>query len=80
MPETGRKHQIRAHLAAIGFPLAGDVLYGGPALGALARHFLHAAELAFTHPITTERIALTAPLPADLEDAIRTARAGRPAR
>ena len=47
---TGVLHQIRAHLAFIGHPLAGDALYGGPPLPGLARHFLHAARLAFTHP------------------------------
>lgn len=47
---TGVLHQIRAHLAFIGHPLAGDTLYGGPPLPGLERHFLHAARLAFTHP------------------------------
>jgi len=47
---TGVLHQIRAHLAFIGHPLAGDALYGGPQLPGLSRHFLHAARLAFAHP------------------------------
>jgi 23S rRNA pseudouridine1911/1915/1917 synthase len=47
---TGVLHQIRAHLAFIGHPLAGDPLYGGPVLPGLARHFLHAAQLGFQHP------------------------------
>jgi 23S rRNA pseudouridine1911/1915/1917 synthase len=47
---TGVMHQIRAHLAFIGHPLAGDELYGGPQLPGLSRHFLHAARLAFAHP------------------------------
>jgi 23S rRNA pseudouridine1911/1915/1917 synthase len=47
---TGVLHQIRAHLAFIGHPLAGDALYGGPELPGLSRHFLHAARLAFAHP------------------------------
>jgi 23S rRNA pseudouridine1911/1915/1917 synthase len=76
-PRAGR-HQIRAHLAAIGFPLAGDELYGGPPIQGLTRHFLHAAELAFTHPVTGARIAVASPLPPDLVDAVRTARAGLP--
>src|SRR5207248_1055742 len=47
---TGVMHQIRAHLAFIGHPLAGDALYGGPDLPGLSRHFLHASRLAFAHP------------------------------
>jgi len=47
---TGVMHQIRAHLAFIGHPLAGDALYGGPELPGLSRHFLHASRLAFAHP------------------------------
>ena len=62
---TGVMHQIRAHLAFIGHPLAGDPLYGGPALPGLDRHFLHAARLAFTHP-DGSRVRYESPLPADL--------------
>jgi 23S rRNA pseudouridine1911/1915/1917 synthase len=62
---TGVMHQIRAHLAFIGHPLAGDPLYGGPALPGLERHFLHAARLAFTHP-DGSRVRYESPLPADL--------------
>jgi len=62
---TGVLHQIRAHLAFIGHPLAGDLLYEGPALPALGRHFLHAARLGFAHPDGT-RARFTSPLPADL--------------
>ena len=67
--ETGRTHQIRVHLAAIGHPVAGDVRYGGsrPALAALARPFLHARRLAFDHPADGERVAFESPLPADLQ-------------
>lgn len=65
--ETGRTHQIRVHLAAIGHPVVGDDRYGGtrPAV-ALDRPFLHAEELAFDHPATGERVRFTSPLPADL--------------
>jgi 23S rRNA pseudouridine1911/1915/1917 synthase len=65
--ETGRTHQIRVHLQAIGHPVAGDPEYGGRAgeLG-LRRQFLHAARLAFAHPRTGERVDLRSPLPADL--------------
>jgi len=64
--ETGRMHQIRVHLAAIDLPVLGDPVYGRSAPG-LGRQFLHAAELAFPHPITGERIALESELPDDLE-------------
>jgi 23S rRNA pseudouridine1911/1915/1917 synthase len=65
--ETGRTHQIRVHLAAIGHPLVGDVSYGRgrPMLG-LTRPFLHAAELSFDHPVTCERVTFTSTLPDDL--------------
>ncbi len=72
---TGRTHQIRVHLSAIGHPIVGDALYGGVhrrvpgqfrALQRLARPFLHAERLAFTHPRTGERLTFTAPLPDDL--------------
>ncbi|HEX5266074.1 MAG TPA: RluA family pseudouridine synthase [Acidimicrobiales bacterium] len=69
--ETGRTHQIRVHLAAIGHPVAGDPAYGrgGAAalLPGLARPFLHAHRLAFEHPAGTGRLELSSPLPADLE-------------
>ena len=55
--ETGRTHQIRAHLLAIGHPVAGDPEYGHAGLFGLERQFLHAARLAFTHPITGDRVA-----------------------
>jgi len=63
--ETGRTHQIRVHLAAIGLPVVGDPVYGvsDPALG---RQFLHATRLAFTHPFTGARVEVESPLPADL--------------
>jgi 23S rRNA pseudouridine1911/1915/1917 synthase len=64
--ETGRMHQIRVHLAAIGLPVAGDPVYG-VADDPLARQFLHAAELAFDHPVTADRLELRSPLPADLQ-------------
>jgi len=73
--ETGRMHQIRVHLAAIGLPVAGDPTYGvGGDLG-LERQFLHAARLAFDHPITGERIDVESPLPSDLADALERAQA-----
>ncbi len=70
--ETGRTHQIRVHLAAIGLPVVGDRVYGVPGLG-LERQFLHACRLAFPHPITGEHVDVAAPLPADLEAALAVA-------
>jgi 23S rRNA pseudouridine1911/1915/1917 synthase len=64
--ETGRTHQIRAHLKAIGHPVAGDPEYGTPGLFALERQFLHAARLAFAHPLTGEPVDVSSPLPPDL--------------
>jgi 23S rRNA pseudouridine1911/1915/1917 synthase len=64
---SARRHQVRAHLAAVGHPLAGDELYGGPPLPGLDGHFLHASMLAFTHPSTGERVEVRAELPPRLE-------------
>ncbi len=64
--ETGRTHQIRAHLAAIGMPVCGDRDYGGPGLPGLRRQFLHSAWLAFDHPETGAAIEVRSPLPEDL--------------
>jgi 23S rRNA pseudouridine1911/1915/1917 synthase len=77
-PRTGRTHQIRVHLAAIGHPILGDRAYGGGgddarSLG-LVRPFLHAASIAFVHPITGREVRVEEPLPGDLSDALRRAR------
>jgi len=72
--ETGRTHQIRVHLAAIGLPVAGDPLYGRPGELGLERQFLHATRLAFAHPVTGEPVDLVSPLPLDLADALERAR------
>lgn len=68
--ETGRTHQIRVHLQAIGHPVVGDPVYGSghsrPGI-ALSRQFLHAYQLAFAHPVTGEQLEVEAPLPADLQ-------------
>jgi 23S rRNA pseudouridine1911/1915/1917 synthase len=67
--ETGRTHQIRAHLKAIGHPVLGDPEYGVRLRG-LRRQFLHAVRLAFDHPVTGERVDVTSPLPEDLARAL----------
>lgn len=64
--DTGRTHQIRVHLQAIGHPVAGDPEYGTAGLLGLERQFLHAARLAFTHPVTGEALEVRSPLPEDL--------------
>jgi 23S rRNA pseudouridine1911/1915/1917 synthase len=63
--ETGRMHQVRAHLAHVGAPIAGDRRYGGPPVDGIVGHFLHAAQLALLHPSTAAQIDVAAPLPAD---------------
>jgi 23S rRNA pseudouridine1911/1915/1917 synthase len=79
-PRTGRTHQIRVHLAAVGHSILGDRAYGGGGDDArrlgLRRPFLHAWRLAFDNPITGERIELEEPLPEDLTVALGKARAG----
>jgi 23S rRNA pseudouridine1911/1915/1917 synthase len=72
--ETGRTHQIRVHLQAIGHPVIGDPEYGdgGDQLG-LERQFLHAARLAFAHPCGGARVEVSSPLPADLDAALKRA-------
>jgi 23S rRNA pseudouridine1911/1915/1917 synthase len=64
--ETGRTHQIRVHLSAIGHPIVGDHVYGGSTLAGLDRQFLHAGRLGFHHPGTGDWLELAAPLPSDL--------------
>lgn len=79
---TGRTHQIRVHLSHVGHPIVGDDMYGGRALMApdgrvvIDRQALHAALLAFEHPVTGESLRFTAPLPDDMARLIRTLRAG----
>jgi 23S rRNA pseudouridine1911/1915/1917 synthase len=73
--ETGRTHQIRVHLGAIDLPVAGDPAYGIAGDLGLERQFLHAARLAFAHPVTGEPVDVTSPLPPDLAAALAAARA-----
>ncbi len=72
--ETGRTHQIRVHLEAIGHPVVGDATYGGPARYGLTRQFLHSSRLGFHHPRTGEEMLFTAPPPEDLAAALEAAR------
>jgi 23S rRNA pseudouridine1911/1915/1917 synthase len=76
---TGRTHQIRVHLSAIGHPVVGDPVYGGVhrrvpgdlrAVTHLSRPFLHAARFAFTHPIEGRRMEFASPLPEDLQQVL----------
>jgi 23S rRNA pseudouridine1911/1915/1917 synthase len=73
--ETGRQHQIRAHLAAIGLPVLGDQVYGRPAPARGARRLmLHARLLAFQHPLSGERVRVESPLPEDFRRALASLR------
>jgi 23S rRNA pseudouridine1911/1915/1917 synthase len=72
--ETGRTHQIRAHFAAIGHPLAGDTTYGGRERHGLRRQFLHAHRLALSHPVDGRRLSFESKLPVDLAAALAAAR------
>ncbi|AQX16725.1 MULTISPECIES: RluA family pseudouridine synthase [Tessaracoccus] len=78
--ETGRTHQIRVHMAAIGHPCVGDPLYGAdPVLAqrlGLVRQWLHAVRLGFTHPTTGEYVTFDSPYPEDLAHALELVRAG----
>ena len=88
--ETGRTHQVRVHLDHIGHPLLGDKTYGAgfkasarnlspaakAALEALGRQALHAAELAFVHPVTGKRLAFASPLPRDMADLVAALKGG----
>ncbi len=71
--DTGRTHQIRVHMAAIGHPVTGDTSYGGSERFGLQRQFLHAARLRFEHPAGGPPIDITSELPPDLHTALQTA-------
>jgi len=74
--DTGRTHQIRVHMAAIEHPVCGDPQYGTAGEYGLERQFLHAARLAFAHPVSGRDVDVTSPLPADLAAALARADAG----
>ena len=73
-PKTGRTHQLRVHMAAIGHPLVGDTMYGGRIFEhggfRFDRQALHAAQITFVHPATLETMTLKAPLPPDISELI----------
>ncbi len=83
--ESGRTHQIRVHMSALGHPVVGDERYGGAAnrrrdperIVRLARPFLHAWELSFSHPVTGEYLAFQSPLPDDLDGLLARLRGGK---
>lgn len=76
--ETGRTHQIRVHLEAIGLPVSGDPVYGSGGDLGLGRQFLHAHRLRLRHPLTGADLDLGSPLPPDLAAALERARAAAP--
>jgi 23S rRNA pseudouridine1911/1915/1917 synthase len=85
-PKTGRTHQLRVHMAAIGHPMVGDTMYGGRVFVhddfRLERQALHAAEIRFVHPTMLESMSIKAPLPPELSkltDILRTATSSRSA-
>jgi 23S rRNA pseudouridine1911/1915/1917 synthase len=71
--ETGRTHQIRVHLQAIGHPIVGDPEYGTAGMLGLERQFLHATRLAFDHPVTGQRVEVHSALAPDLQTALERA-------
>ena len=78
-PKTGRTHQLRVHLAALGLPMVGDTMYGGRIFESgdfrFDRQALHAYEISFVHPVTLERMTLAAPLPPDITRLLEILRA-----
>jgi 23S rRNA-/tRNA-specific pseudouridylate synthase len=70
LPKTGRTHQLRVHLSAIGYPIVGDTMYGGRPLihddFRFERQALHAFQITFVHPVTLNTMTLEAPLPPDI--------------
>jgi 23S rRNA pseudouridine1911/1915/1917 synthase len=78
-PKTGRTHQLRVHMAAIGHPMVGDTMYGGRTFESgdfrFQRQALHAQEITFVHPVTLKTMTLAAPLPPDILRLIEILRA-----
>ena len=80
LPKTGRTHQLRVHMSALGFPMVGDTMYGGRCISSgdfrFARQALHAFQITFVHPIKLEPMTLQAPLPPDIEQLLTLLRPG----
>jgi len=76
IPRTGRTHQLRVHLASMGYPLAGDWLYGREDRELIARPALHSAELTLVHPLTGARVELVSELPEDMRALLSPKRGG----
>ncbi len=76
IPHTGRTHQLRLHMASIGYPLAGDWLYGAEDRALISRPALHSHELKLTHPVTGAQIELTSTLPDDMRRLIKPQKQG----
>jgi 23S rRNA-/tRNA-specific pseudouridylate synthase len=72
LPQTGRTHQLRVHMASVGCPLAGDWLYGTEDLELIGRPALHSYALNMVHPVTGEILHLTAPIPEDMLRLVNT--------
>ena len=66
LPHTGRTHQLRVHMSALGYPLAGDWLYGKENNASIQRPALHSYRLEFLHPLSSKQLSFTAPLPQDM--------------
>lgn len=81
-PKTGRTHQLRVHMSAIGYPMVGDTMYGGRCVTLgdfrFARQALHAYQITFVHPVTLNTLTLEAPLPPDFQGLLTILR-GKPA-
>ena len=88
-PKTGRTHQLRVHMTALGFPMVGDSIYGGRVFESpwaaspggtfrFERQALHAAEITFVHPTTLQTMTLSAPLPPDIRTLLEILRDGKP--
>lgn len=78
-PVTGRLHQVRVHMESIGSPILGDTLYAPKGVAAAARRLaLHAHRIAFTHPVSGEKIDIRSPCPKDMRDLLKRLRLKRP--